>query len=63
MSDPFREAIHSAGLEPPGIIEPGRFHRFPGAGKNGRNRAGWCRLFPDGLRDGTAVEAGSISRS
>lgn len=48
MSDTFREAIHSAGLEPPARIEPGRFHRFPGAGKRKGNTAGWCRLFPDG---------------
>ena len=48
MIEQFREAIISAGLEPPDRIEMGKFIRFPGAGKNGRNRAGWCQLFPDG---------------
>lgn len=49
MSAQFREAIISAGLQPPAHIPPGKLVRFPGAGKNGRNRAGWCKLFSDGI--------------
>lgn len=51
MTDPlesFKEAMLTAGLTPPDHIEPGRFHRFPGAGKKNGNKAGWCKLFPDG---------------
>lgn len=44
----FRDAIQSAGLIPPDMIEPGKFHRFPGEGKRNGNKAGWCKLFPDG---------------
>ena len=44
----FPEAIAAAGLTPPDHIEPGRFHRFPGAGKGASNRAGWCKLFEHG---------------
>jgi putative DNA primase/helicase len=46
-SDQFREAINSAGLTPPDVIEPGKFHKFPGEGKRQGNTAGWCKLFPD----------------
>ena len=45
----FRHAICAAGLEPPDIIESGKLHRFPGAGKRPGNRAGWCLLFADGM--------------
>jgi putative DNA primase/helicase len=45
----FRDAIRTAGLEPPDVIEPGKLHRFPGNGKRPSNRAGWCLLFDDGL--------------
>ena len=45
----FREAIQSIGLIPPDSIEPGRLHRFPGAGKRNGNTAAWCKLFPDGI--------------
>lgn len=45
----FRNAIRSTGLEPPDALEPGKLHRFPGAGKRPSNRAGWCLLFGDGL--------------
>lgn len=45
----FRDAIQSAGLTPPAIIELGKFHKFPGEGKGSRNKAGWCKLFPDGM--------------
>lgn len=44
----FPEAIRAAGLSPPDQIEPGKFYRFPGEGKAPDNRAGWCKLFPDG---------------
>jgi putative DNA primase/helicase len=43
----FRDAILAAGLTPPEVIEPDKFHRFPGYGKNNGNTAGYCRLFPD----------------
>ena len=43
----FRAAMQAAGIEPPDIIEPGTLHRFPGAGKTGKNIAAWCRLFDD----------------
>ena len=43
----FRDVILAAGLLPPDSIEPGRFHRFPGAGKRNGNTAGWCKLFSD----------------
>jgi uncharacterized protein (DUF927 family)/phage/plasmid primase-like uncharacterized protein len=46
--DAFKDAIQAAGLTPPDVIEPGRFHRFPGEGKGQRNEAGWCKLFADG---------------
>ena len=45
--DEFRDAIHRAGLSPPDVIEPDRFHRFPGYGKRNGNTAGWCKLFAD----------------
>lgn len=44
----FRDAIRAAGMIPPDVIEPGRFHRFPGVGKRNGNTAGYCKLFPDG---------------
>ncbi len=45
----FRDAIRAAGLIPPDMIEPGKFHKFPGEGKGSRNTAAWCKLFPDGM--------------
>ena len=45
----FRDAIRATGLKPPDVIEPGKLYRFPGIGKHPSNRAGWCRLFDDGL--------------
>lgn len=45
----FRNAIQAAGLQPPDVIEPGRFHKFPGEGKRNGNNAAWCKLFPDGI--------------
>lgn len=44
----FPDIIRAAGMEPPDIIEPGKFHRFPGIDKRNSNRAGWCILFEDG---------------
>jgi putative DNA primase/helicase len=43
----FQDAIRLAGLIPPDIIEPGKFHRFPGEGKRKSNTAAWCKLFDD----------------
>lgn len=48
-TEQFRDAIRSAGLIPPDMIEPGKFHKFPGEGKRNGNTAAWCKLFPDGL--------------
>lgn len=45
----FRDAIARSGLVPPDVIEPGRFHRFPGIGKSNGNTAGFCKMFPDGM--------------
>jgi putative DNA primase/helicase len=44
----FQDAIRAAGLIPPDMIEPGRFHKFAGEGKRDSNKAAWCKLFPDG---------------
>lgn len=43
----FRDAMIADGLEPPHKIEPGRWYRFPGAGKQ-KGDAGRCKLFADG---------------
>ena len=45
----FMDAISSTGMSPPGSISPDKWHRFPGIGKNGKNRAGYAYMFPDGL--------------
>jgi putative DNA primase/helicase len=45
----FADEIRAAGLTPPDTIEPGKFHRFPGIGKRNGNKAGWCKLFADGI--------------
>jgi len=45
----FKAAIRAFGMEPLEYIEPGKMHRFAGAGKQPSNRAGWCLLFNDGL--------------
>jgi putative DNA primase/helicase len=47
-TEQFRDEIRSAGLIPPDVIEPGKFHKFPGEGKRNGNTAAWCKLFPDG---------------
>lgn len=44
----FQDAIRSAGLNPPDVIEPGRIHRFSTNGRVSDN-AGWCIQFEDGL--------------
>jgi putative DNA primase/helicase len=44
----FIEAMKSAGLTPPNVIEPGKFHRFPGKFKGNTNNSGWCKFFYDG---------------
>ena len=46
-TDQFKQAIQAAGLTPPDTIEPGRIHRFPGAGKGRGNTAGRCFMFDD----------------
>ena len=53
MADPmqaFRAAILAALGHAPGLIEPGRFHRFATRDRRGDD-AGWCKLFDD-LRGG-----------
>jgi putative DNA primase/helicase len=45
----FVDAMMAHGLTPPGTIEPGKMHRFPGEGKAHGNMAGWCKLFDDGV--------------
>ena len=45
----FRDAIQTAGMEPPDVIVPSKFHRFPGISKGKGNKAGWCILFADDL--------------
>ena len=50
MSDPigqFKQAIAAAGLTPPETIQSGRWHKFPGHHKNGKNKAAWCFMFDD----------------
>lgn len=48
-TEQFREAIRADGLQPPDVIEPGKFHKFPGEGKGNGNTAAWCKLFADGI--------------
>ena len=47
MAATFADAIRAAGMEPPRVLKPGRFYRFPGIGKR-RGTAGWAVLFDDG---------------
>jgi len=52
MIDPvqqFKDVMRTNGLEPPDVIEPGKFYRFPGVGKKKGNNAAWCILFADGM--------------
>jgi putative DNA primase/helicase len=39
------ETIMSAGMTPPRHFMEGRWLRFPGIGKGGSNRSGWCRVI------------------
>ncbi len=39
------DAIRSAGMTAPQNIVLGRWMRFPGNGKGGANRSGWCRMM------------------
>ena len=48
----FRDAILSADLTPPDVIEPGVIHKFPGYQKGTANRAAWCVMFDD-MRGGS----------
>lgn len=49
----FRDAIRSAGLIPPNVIEPdGKLRRFASNGKRGDD-AGWYSLHGDGIPAGT----------
>ena len=45
----FTEAMRAVGLTPPAHIQPGKIYRFPGADKSPNNKAGWCKLFDDGI--------------
>jgi putative DNA primase/helicase len=45
----FLEAIQENGMTPPDHLEPGKIFRFPGVGKTKGNKAGWCKMFEDGL--------------
>lgn len=47
LIDQFRQAMISAGLTPPELIQPGRRHRFPGYQKSSTNLAAWCFMFDD----------------
>jgi putative DNA primase/helicase len=48
----FRAAIHSAGLNPPEVIEPnGKLHRFASNGKPSDD-AGWYVFHDDGIPAG-----------
>ena len=56
-STTLADAMAPHGLAPPDHIEPGKFHRIPGAGKGAGNRSGWCKV----LEDGQAVAFGDWS--
>ena len=43
----FKDAMRSAGLQPPEIIEPGKLHRLAAVGKGRGDDAGRCKLFED----------------
>lgn len=44
--DAFKDAIRSAGYEPPADIIPGKWHRFSANGKR-TDTAGFCKMFDD----------------
>ncbi len=41
----LEQAISAAGMTPPARFTPGKWLRFPGAGKGRSNRSGWCRVI------------------
>ena len=45
----FKDAAYADGLTLPDEIELGKINRFPGADKSASNKAGWCKLFDDGI--------------
>lgn len=45
----LHEAIAAAGMTPPKNFSAGKWLRFPGAGKDRSNRAGWCRVISPSL--------------
>ena len=45
----FRDAMLADGLIGPDHIEYGKIQRFPGMDKSASNKAGWCKLFEDGI--------------
>ncbi len=45
----FRDAMFADGLIGPDHIEHGKIQRFPGMDKSASNKAGWCKLFDDGI--------------
>jgi len=47
-SNSIDDAIRANGMNPPNNLKPCEICRFPGAGKEETNRAGWCFLFDDG---------------
>ncbi len=48
-TEAFRQKMIEDGLLPPDDFTIGVISRFPGAGKGKGNKAGWYKLFPDGL--------------
>lgn len=59
----FCAAMEAVGLAPPAGIEPGKFYRFPGAGKGAGNKSGWFMWFSDGLGGVFGDHASGISES
>jgi len=47
MTEEFKRAIADYGLTPPEHITPGKWERFPGRGKSGKNKSAACFLFPN----------------
>ncbi len=41
----LEQTLAALGMVPPRHIPLGKFVRFPGSGKGGSNKAGWCRLI------------------
>jgi len=65
MNDPvsdFKDAMRSAGFEPPADIQPGKFHRFSANGRK-TDTAAFCKMFDDmrggiygNWREGVTIE-------